>query len=202
MTPNKLQRGQNQRQKILDSARRAFWERGYDKTTMRNIAIACGFEPPNIYNYFPNKENILYQVLLDEMEGLISSIQHLENSGKLSPTERLRLLFKNHYRFTLGDTRDSRLLFDTELRNLTPSHHKEIVRLRDTYERIVGSILQDGVKTGEFAGIDEKLVCYAISSIISRSRLWFSPKGRLSRDEIAESMSRLVLNGLRVRQDD
>ena len=42
---------------ILKVAAKLFWDIGYDKTTLKQIAEACGFEAPNIYNYYKSKDN-------------------------------------------------------------------------------------------------------------------------------------------------
>ncbi|MBW1673368.1 MAG: helix-turn-helix transcriptional regulator, partial [Deltaproteobacteria bacterium] len=47
-----------QKAKMLDKARRLFWKKGYNSTSMRDIARAYGCEPANIYNFFSNKEEI------------------------------------------------------------------------------------------------------------------------------------------------
>ena len=38
-----------QKAKMLETARRLFWEKGYNATSMREIAIAHGCRPANIY---------------------------------------------------------------------------------------------------------------------------------------------------------
>ncbi len=50
------------RQEILDAARRAFIARGFDGTSMQQIAAESGVSAGNIYRYFPNKEALIASV--------------------------------------------------------------------------------------------------------------------------------------------
>jgi TetR/AcrR family transcriptional regulator, cholesterol catabolism regulator len=185
----------SQKKMILEKARVLFWKNGYDRTSMRDIARYCSMAPGNMYNYFKNKEQILFQVFLEEMDQLISLIKNPKNHPA-NPVERLKELIRQHVKYTLGQIRTSGLLFDMELRSLSDSNRKKIIQLRDEYEKIMGQIIREGIHTNDFNEIDEKLACYSIASMISRSRIWFSPKGKLSLDEIADFMSSFALKGL------
>ncbi|WP_410291021.1 TetR/AcrR family transcriptional regulator, partial [Desulfosarcina sp.] len=52
---------------MLNKARALFWSKGYNSTSMQDIARAYSCKPANIYNFFARKEDILYEVLLEEM---------------------------------------------------------------------------------------------------------------------------------------
>ena len=48
-----------QKAKMLETARRLFWEKGYNATSMREIAIAYGCRPANIYNFFSDNYKLI-----------------------------------------------------------------------------------------------------------------------------------------------
>ena len=143
--------------RILDKARTLFWRKGYISTSMRDIAAAYGCKPANIYNFFPNKEEILFEVLLEEMEQIIDPIRHLEEDDGTTPEEQLRLVIGSHLRLTLSYRRSAKLLFDVALDNLSRAKRKKIVDLRDTYDRIIRKILRRGIDGGCFREVDEKI---------------------------------------------
>lgn len=185
-----------QKAKILDKARILFWEKGYSRTSVKDIARACGFEAGNIYNYFSSKESILYEIIKEETESLKSSIKLIEDDEIADPVQKLRSLIKAHYILALGPKRVSGSLFDSENRHLLPNHVKTIIGLRNEYENSLRNIIRQGIDSGHFEDMDDMLVAYAIAAIIIRTRIWFSPKGRLSADEIADFTIDFVLNGL------
>ena len=188
--------------KILDKARTLFWRKGYISTSMRDIAAAYGCKPANIYNFFPNKEEILFEVLREEMEQIISPIKHLEEDDGTTPEEQLRLVIVSHLKLTLSYRRSAKLLFDVSLDNLSQAKRKKIVDLRDTYDRIIRKILHRGMKTGRFREVDEKLAGFMIASMITRTRLWYHPKKGISVKDLADFIFEFALIGLRAEETE
>jgi TetR/AcrR family transcriptional regulator, cholesterol catabolism regulator len=186
-----------QQELIIAESSRLFWERGYAETSMKDIAGACGFRPANIYNFFTSKESILFEILYQEMTDIVSPIKNLKDDESVDPVDALRLMIENHVKLTLGEKSSSKLLFDVGLNNLSPANRKKIIKLRDDYDAIGVAIVRRGKKAGIFArDVDDKIAVFSIGSIIARSRIWYSPKGRYSVDEIIEFMYRFALRGL------
>ena len=186
--------------KILDKARTLFWRKGYISTSMRDIAAAYGCKPANIYNFFPNKEEILFEVLLEEMEQIIAPIKHLDEDDGTTPEEQLRLIIVSHLKLTLSYRRSAKLLFDVALDNLSRAKRKKIVDLRDTYDRIIRKILRRGMDVGSFREIDEKIAGFMLASMITRTRIWYHPKKGVSVEELADFIFEFALNGLRIEK--
>lgn len=186
-----------QKAKMLEAARRLFWEKGYNATSIREIAIAYGCRPANIYNYFSDKEEILFEVLREEMEQIIHPIKHLEEEDNTSPIEQLRFVIESHLKVTLSYRRSAKLLFDVALDSLSPDKRKKIVDFRDTYDRIIRKVIRRGIDTGYFPEVDVRLAGFMIASMITRTRIWFHPKKGVSVSELADFISEFAFNGLR-----
>ncbi len=186
-----------QKAEMLKAARRLFWEKGYNATSMREIAIAYGCRAANIYNFFSDKEEILFEVLREEMEQIIHPIKHLEEDDGSSPIEQLRFVIESHLKVTLSYRRSSGLLFDVALDSLSPDKRKMIIDFRDTYDRIIRKVIHRGIDTGYFPKLDVRLAGFMIASMITRTRIWFHPKKGVSVSELAEFMSQFAFNGLR-----
>lgn len=185
-----------QKAKMLNVARKLFWDKGYNATSMRDIAKAYGCRPANIYNFFTNKEEILFQVLREEMEKIVDPIRHLEDDTKSPPLEQLREIIYVHLKITLSYRRSAGLLFDATLDKLPPPKRKIIVEYRDLYDRILRKVVQRGIDAGYFNETDVKLVGFMIASMITRSRVWFHPKKGASVDQLAEFIFRFTCEGL------
>lgn len=186
---------------ILDKAGMLFWQNGYHSTRMRDIAKACECQPPNFYNYFKSKEEILYEVIKSITEQGVLSIQHLDED-ETNPVEQLRLLIKSHFIFLVGMKQSNVLLYDTGIKYLSSEHQKEIIKLRDAFDSILRKIIRRGIDAGCFAPTDARIAGYLISSIIIRSSIWFSTKGRLSVDELVDIMFNFAYNGIRAGNDN
>ena len=182
---------------ILDKAGTLFWQKGYHGTSMRDIADACDCKAAHISNYFKGKEDILFEVIKDITVQAVDSVRHLENDDTTSPVEQLRSLIGSHLSVLIQMKKSSVLISDTGLQNLTREHRRIIVDLRDTYDRILMKIIRRGIESGDFTVKDEKVAVYLISSVIIRSTIWFSSKGRLSAEEVADMMFDFVYKGIK-----
>lgn len=188
----------SQQKLILSKSSSLFWEKGYAETSMKDIAGECGFREANIYNFFENKETILFEILHQEMEEILASIRFLKDNQEIDPCNGLKLVIDNHLRLTLGEKRNSKLLFDSGLNNLSVRNRKKIIKLRDEYDRICISVVEAGVEQGVFSCDNARLAVYCIASMIARSRIWFTPEGQFSVDSIIDFMYDFSLKALGV----
>ncbi len=188
----------SQQKLILSKSSSLFWEKGYAETSMKDIAGECGFRAANIYNFFENKEAILFEILHQEMEEILAPIRFLKNNLEIHPYNGLKLVIDNHLRLTLGEKRNSKLLFDSGLNNLSLGNRKKIIRLRDEYDRICISVVEAGVEQGVFSCENVRLAVYCIASMIARSRIWYKPEGQYSVDSIIDFMYDFSLKALSV----
>jgi AcrR family transcriptional regulator len=187
---------------ILDKAETLFWQKGYTGTSMIDIAKACDCQPANIYNYFKNKEDILYEVIHDMTTQMLSEIIPLGEDNVTCPVDLLKGLIKVHFGFLVNMKKSIISITDTGLKDLTPEHRDEIIKLRKSYDDILLKILKRGREAGYFAELDDHIVSYLIPSIIIRSNIWYSAKGRLTADQISEIMFQFVYQGIRSRSGD
>lgn len=182
---------------MLNIARKLFWEKGYPSTSMADISKAYGCRPANIYNFFSDKEEILFEVLKEEMDQIIHPIRHLDEENHLPPPEQLKLIIESHLKVTLSYRRSAKLLFDVALDNLSLENRKKIIDLRDTYDRIIRKVIRRGIESGHWPEIDVKLAGFMIASMITRTRIWFHPKKGVSVNELSDFIFKFALNGLK-----
>ena len=184
---------------ILDKAETLFWRRGYQSTTIIDIANACGCRPANIYNYFNSKEDILYGVISHITYSAVALVRPLGEDTTTDPAELLRSFIKTHFDFVAGMKQSIVFITDTGLKDLSAEHRRAIIDLRNTYDDALLKILRRAKESGDFADIDERIVSYLVPSLIIRSNVWFSPRGRLSPDEVADIIFQLVYLGIKPR---
>ena len=186
---------------ILDKAEMLFWQKGYQSTSMKDIATACDCKPANLYNYFKSKEEVLYEVIKDITSQTVAVVEPFDEDETTSPVEQLKMLIKGHFKLMVDMKRSMVLISDTGLKELSPEHRKDIIRLRNTYDSILRKILRRGIDSGDFADIDDQVIGYFIASMIVRSNIWFSAKGRLSPDQVSDIMFDFVYRGIRAKCD-
>ncbi len=184
---------------ILDRAETLFWQKGYAGTSMIDIARACNCRPANIYNYFTNKEEILYEVILNMTNQMLDKIKPLGEDDRTCPVDLLRSFVNTHFGFLVNMKKSIISITDTGLKDLSPEHRDEIIKLRKFYDDILRKILRRGRDSGHFSDIDAQIVSYLIPSLIIRSNIWYSPDGRLSAEQISDIIFNFIYEGIRLR---
>lgn len=193
---NKSKKQSPVRNKIMSKARTLFGRKGYQNTTVRDIAAAYGCEPANIYNFFPGKEDILFEILDQEMEAIISGISDIKDDETTAAELQLKQIFECHGKVTLGKMRTSKVLFDSSLRSLSKKHQRLIIEKRDEYDKTLRLVIQRGIDAGVFEKTDVKMASFAIASLIARARVWYKPSGQMSVDDIIETLYQFALKAL------
>jgi AcrR family transcriptional regulator len=182
---------------ILDKAENLFWQKGYHSTSMKDISESCGCKPANIYNYFESKEDILFEVIRDITFQTLSKVKPLEEDTAASPVEQLRKFINGHFGMMVAMKKTTVLISDTGLKELSVEHRKAVIEMRDKYDNILRKILQRGKDSGDFRDADSQIISYLISSMIVRSNIWYSARGRLSAEEISKIIFDFVYNGIK-----
>jgi AcrR family transcriptional regulator len=129
----KQQRSVETRARILEAAARVFAERGYAGGTTNHIAVEAGMSIGSLYQYFPNKDSILAELMRDHIrEGSVAVAHRLRERGGLPDglEAKLRLFVDALVQVHLGDHRLHRVLFEEAPR---PPDIIETLRATDTW---------------------------------------------------------------------
>jgi len=180
--------------KIKKTAINLFYKKGYFATSMSTIANATGIRKSSIYHHYATKEDILLDIFRTTMNDLQATMQ--KRLGEASGAkERMKAVIYCHIIFHIQRQKES-IIADSELRGLTARNYKEIIQMRDDYERTVQNVLEEGVAEGIFVETDIKVISYAILSMSTSVCTWFKKSGRLSKNSVADIYADFILKGL------
>jgi hypothetical protein len=79
---------------------------------------------------------------------------------------------------------------------VTTRHKKEIVKLRDSYEEMLCRIIQEGISEHIFRKVNVKMLAYTIIGAANYTWVWYSPRGAMTPQQIADHMSDFILSGI------
>lgn len=150
------------KQQFLQSTLELIYEKGFVATSMRDIAKKSNFEVANIYNYIGSKEAFLEGyifAMIEEFEGYMTQV--LEST--FGPKEKLQFLISKHIRFTFERPYEV-ALFVHDGRNLTEPKLSEFKDFRKDYLLKFGSIIADGIKTGQFRQMPVEMATFLVFS--------------------------------------
>ena len=166
--------------KVRQAALRLFAQKGYAAVSMRAIASEVGVQAGALYNYTPDKQSLLFDLMRSHLEELLAEANF---GSDADPLTRLRHFVEFHIRFH-ADRPDEVFIAYMELRNLSPENFAQIEGLRRQYEDRLEAILQDGARQGVFAIEDSKIMTLAIIAMLTGVNTWFRSGGRLSLDQV------------------
>lgn len=184
------------RGQIIDVATRLFLERGFHKTSIRDIARRCPFNLASLYMYVTSKEDILFlvaQQLIEEKAKAMAAVEILDEN----PTESFRTALRSYCRIVHDYRPHIRLLY-RELDVLSPERREIVMASLTTVTGVFEEIVRKGIAKGVFNDVDAKLV--ALNALFS-CHLWSMHARALrpiTRDinEFFEMQSKIILQGL------
>lgn len=181
------------REAVLAEARRAFGRRGYHNTSLEDIARALHVSKGTLYNYIKDKQELLYEchsLALDIGERAVELGKRQGGTG----ADILRCILMHNIISLTGEFGGFAVL--TELDSLRPEDRTQTVKRRDSIEKRMLSVINAGIRDGSLRRVDPKIVAMTFMGVVSWLPRWYSPKGRLSGEEIALEITDLLLSGL------
>jgi len=189
----------NRRAELVKVAARLFREKGFDGTTVRDIAHAVDMRSGSPFYHFANKHELLLAVMEEGLRlGLERTEQVLnEDDGALEPTERFRRLVRTHYGILHDPGSDFIPVMLYDWRSLPDDYKRRIIRLKDRYDAIWQRNIDELHALGLLKA-DPKLARLLILGAINFSGTWYRPKSRaagsVDLDALAEQTVRLFLH--------
>ncbi len=198
MRGTKATKGKNRRELILTVAAKLFREKGYEATTVRELADAVGLQSGSLFFHFGSKEEILLAVLEDGLRRALVILDKQIAKSK-GPQERLAAIFHAHLKAILEEERDAFTVILREWRALSPRSRAKIVALRDEYESRIHSVLEELSGLGVVSS-DVRVLRLFLLGALNWTIQWYRADGELSTDELADRFIALILPGERRRQ--
>jgi AcrR family transcriptional regulator len=177
---------------------------GYEAMSMRRLAGEVGVQAAALYRYFPTKEDLLFTLMQEHMQALLSAWETERPPAGAGPTATLAAFVRNHIAFHIG-RRHSTHVSNMELRSLSPERLTRILKLRGTYEKELRAILRQGVEDGAFDVTDVTLTAMALIQMMTGVIVWFRPDERLSIADVTQTyleMTMRLVGAISVREDD
>lgn len=191
-TPRRLRRAAE----ILAAAREVFLDKGFERSSVAEIAARVGVVEGLVYTYFPTKRELLNEVLRGMYVPLIHEIE--ASFGRLQGLRsRLRFLVWRHLRVYVEEPGLSRIVLH-EVRT-GPEYFKSV--LHDLHVQYTGFLVRtvhEAVKAGELPpDTDAEMVRSMVYGGIEH-RMWATLFGRGSVDveQLAERYTEMVLRGI------
>lgn len=178
---------------IMTRAAALFWEKGYESTSVNDIAAEMGFSKPALYHYFKCKTEILWEIYNVAMNQAMAEAQRL-SAVELPPREKLRSMLEAHVRLLAAELPFWSVMFDEE-HALSAEQQAVIRKHRHDYASIFERVYRDGVAAGQFKPGPPRLAISAILGAFNWLYKWYKPDGQLSCDDIFRHYYAILAEG-------
>jgi len=187
--------GQFTRNRVYEVAAEVFHRKGYDNTSINDVASAAKLTKANLYHHVSSKESLLYTVLdvgLDLTESYV--MKPLEAIS--DPLERLKTMIELHLRLVLEERNLEVTGLLHECKTLGSADRGRINRRKKEYVRMTTRLIADVLKKYNIADSNPKLAAFALLGMLNWTYQWYKPSGSDSREEIVQNFQNIFLQGI------
>jgi TetR/AcrR family transcriptional regulator, cholesterol catabolism regulator len=192
------------RQEILRTAARLFQQRGYDATSMNDVAAALKLSKGGLYHHFQSKDEILFEIMTHAME--ITEERVVKPVRGISdPEERLRMLIRLHIEVVLSPRDREITVMLHENHPLPPTLRKRINARKKDYVHFLENLMaevqeKDKMKrkaAANFKGrVSPRAAAFALLGMINWIYQWHKPEGDLQANNLVPQFTDLIFGGI------
>lgn len=181
----------NRRAELIRVSARLFRERGFDGTTIRDIADAVGMRSGSPFYHFKSKQEILAAVM---EEGLVAGLPAVEDiaGGTLAPRAKFHAMVRAHLETVLGDGHDFIPVLLYDWRALTPELQAGVQALKERYDQLWEQVLAE-LKEAGLIRTDSTVARFLLLGALNFSVLWYKPGQGAGLDQIADEAVNMFL---------
>lgn len=180
---------------ILEVAARVFCERGFEATSMGDVAAAVGMTKAGIYHHIAGKEELLAAIMNYGMD--LFETQVLRKTEKIAdPLERLTATLEGHLLLVLRDRPKEVTVILHEGGALPAAARARLDARKKRYIRFLEKTIRELVMRKVARRVDPTVAAYALLGMVNWTYQWYRSGGRLSEEKVAKEMTQFYLRGL------
>ena len=198
MTDVRVRRGRpgHSLDSLLDVAVAVFNERGYDATSMEELAARLGVTKSAIYHHVPGKVELL-RLALDRALDALFAVTAEPGAVDGRAIDRLEHVVRGSVRVLAAELPFVTLLL--RVRGNSPVEQAALARRRE-FDRIVTDLVRAAEEEGDVRpDVDPAVTSRLLFGTVNSLTEWYRPDGPLTADDLADALVRTTFGGLRAR---
>lgn len=177
--------------RLLAEAAKLFREKGYNRTTVRDIAAEVGILSGSIFHHFKNKDEILFgvmnQVVRAMDEAIATSVEEADTTS-----DKIRALIDTELRFIHGKTANATAVLIYEWRSLSEEYRAQVLEGRRIYFEVWQNTLAQAYQEG-LVVVEPKYLRQLLHGAIAGTSNWYRADGELTFDELTDRILTLAI---------
>lgn len=181
---------------IYRTAARIIYEKGFDATSMSEIAEALGMTKPGLYYYVKGKKELLFSLMRFAMDRLDAEVIR-PATEVADPAERLRTIVSRHARLLTSEREAGVLaILMDEVGGLSDEQRRTIVRRKRAYFELVRDTVDAVVQGGENPTVDPTVAAFSLLGMVMWLSRWYDRSGPLTRDQVVDHLTEIALSAV------
>jgi len=193
----KIQTGRKKSKKdvILQEAAALFKNKGFNATSMRELAEVLGVEAPSLYNHIGSKSELLQEICFRIGQRFTHESDRIANLP-LSPLDRIEQIARFHIR-TMANEFDEVYVANHEWKHLQEPALTEFLQIRRQYEKDLLNLIAEGTRERTIRPIHPYVAMLTLLSALRGIEFWHRNKKNISLQQLEDDMVNHLLNGLK-----
>jgi AcrR family transcriptional regulator len=181
------------REELTRIAARLFAERGYQGTSLADLADSLGVQKPSLYHHIDSKEDLLWAAASEGADAFHAALDAVPVD--LPAADRIRLALRAHLAVVAGQL-DVATVFVREWRYLGGERREAFLAERRRYEQRVRDLFRDGVDGSDLrTDLDVQTAALLFLSAANWAYTWLQPGA--DTDALADRLYAVLLDGMR-----
>jgi len=183
---------------ILEQAARLIFQRGYEATSMQDIAESCGLTKAGLYHHVKTKEALLLAIMHYGMD-LFEELVLAKVSDIVDPVARLRECMARNIALVTQDSSKEVTIILHEHQTLTGTSKQEINTRKKRYVQFLEAAFRQAIERGQIRTVEPTLAAFSFLGVVLWIYKWYRADGKLSPRQLSDGMIDLFFEGLMPR---
>lgn len=179
---------------VYRTAAKIILQKGYDATSVSDIADALGITKAGLYHYIKGKTELLFEIMRFGLEELEREVM-VPAREIADPEERLRFVVATHASLVTRGDGAVTILVD-EARALTPAQNRKVTKLKRAYLDYLRDTIVELREAGKLREVHPTVAAFNIIASINWLSRWYHADRELTADQIAEQIVDITLHGI------
>lgn len=180
---------------ILQHAARLIYLKGFDGTSMQDIAEACAMTKAGLYHHIATKEAMLLAIMHYGMdlfeERVLAPVQDIAD-----PLARLKATLANNVRLVTHDSTKEVTIILHEHSTLTGEAKRAINARKKQYVQFLERAFEEAIANGQIRKVDPTLASFSFLGTVLWTYKWYRSDGALRPQQLADGIGDLFFHGL------
>jgi AcrR family transcriptional regulator len=181
-------------QQILKASAKIFAEKGFHRTSVREISRATHMSLAGLYYYFRTKEELLYLI---QERCFMTLLQRWEAAAvaAMDTRKKICVFAENHLSFFWHNMNEMKVMAHED-ECLTGEFAEKILVLKRRYVKVLMDLIRDLQVSEGGKGVDLRVATFSLFGMMNWIYTWYQPKRDLPFPQLIEQMLRIYFFGV------